>query len=68
MTLIANLLLSLLQSNLERSWSFTGLATMVRIVLMYYLNIETFFNKPDEALRIMLMEASESPPNASSDD
>ena len=33
-TLIANLLLSLLQSSLERRWSFSGLATMVRIVLM----------------------------------
>ena len=62
-TLIANLLLSLLQSELERCWSFSGLATMVRIVLMYYLNIQTFFNKPDEDLRLILMEASESPPD-----
>ena len=62
-TLIANLLLSLLQSELERRWSFSGLATMVRIVLMYYLNIQTFFNKPDEDLRLILMEVSESPPD-----
>ena len=62
-TLIANLLLLLLQSELERRWSFSGLATMVRIVLMYYLNIQTFFNKPDEDLRLILMEASESPPD-----
>ena len=61
-TLIANLLLSLLQSSLERRWSFSGLATMVRIVLMYYLNINTFFNKPDEDLKMMLMEAAEPPP------
>ena len=33
-TLITNLLLSLFQSSLERRWSFSGLATMVRIVLM----------------------------------
>ena len=38
-TLIANLLLSVLQSTLQRHWSFSGLATMVRIVLMYYLPI-----------------------------
>lgn len=61
-TLIANLLLSLLQGSLERRWSFSGLATMVRIVMMYYINIKTFFNKPDEDLRLMLIEASESPP------
>ena len=46
-TLIANLLLSLLQSSLERRWSFSGLATMVRIVLMEYLNMKKFFNRPD---------------------
>lgn len=62
-TLIANLLLSLLQSRIERHWSFSGLATMVRIVLMYYLNVDSFFNKPDEDLRLMLMEASEPPPD-----
>lgn len=54
-TLIANLLVSLLQSSLERRWSFSGLATMLRISLMYYLNIYTFFNKPEEDLRQMLM-------------
>ena len=34
-TLIANLLLMVMRSGLKRSWSFSGLATMVRIVLMY---------------------------------
>lgn len=61
-TLIANLLLSLLQSSLERSWSFSGQATMVRIVLMYYINLYTFFNQPDADMKNMLAEASESPP------
>lgn len=61
-TLIANLLLSVLQSTLTRKWSFSGLATMVRIVMMYYLNLEKFFNQPDADLKIMLAKASESPP------
>ena len=60
-TLIANLQLPLLQSSLERRWSFSGLATMVRIVLMYYLNLEKFFNQPDADLNHMLAEVSESP-------
>ncbi len=63
-TLIANLLLSLLQSSLERKWSFSGLATMTRIILMYYINLATFFNKPDADLKIMLEQASEPPPEA----
>jgi IS4 transposase len=61
-TLIANLLMTMLQRRLERPWSFSGLATMVRIVLMYYINQNTFFEKPDEDLKRMLREAAESPP------
>ena len=63
-TLIANLLLSVLQSRLRRRWSFSGLATMVRIVLMYYMNLEKFLNNPDADLKNMLSEASESPPDS----
>ena len=61
-TLIANLLLSVLQSTLQRRWSFSGLATIVRIVLMYYLNLEKFLNQSDADLNSMLIESSESPP------
>ena len=64
-TLIANLLLSVLQSTLQRRWSFSGLATIVRIVLMYYLNLEKFLNQPDADLNSTLIEASESPPEDS---
>lgn len=61
-TLIANLLLSVLQSTLTRRWSFSGLATMVRIVLMYYLNLENFFSNPEADLKRMLVEATNPPP------
>lgn len=62
-TLIANLLMTLLQKRLNRSWSFSGLATMVRIVLMYYINLNNFFESPDEDLKRILQEAAEEPPN-----
>ena len=62
-TLIANLLLSLLQISLKRRWSFSGLATMVRIVMMEYLNMNNFFNMPDADMKRMLENAAESPPN-----
>lgn len=61
-TLIANLLMTLLQKCLTRPWSFSGLATMVRIVLMYYININTFFERPDEDLKLLLQEVAEEPP------
>lgn len=63
-TLIANLLLSVLQSTLQRHWIFSGLATMVRIVLMYYLHLEKFLNQPDADINNMLAEASEPPPES----
>lgn len=61
--IIANLLMTLLQKRLNRSWSFSGLATMVRIVLMYYINLNNFFESPDEDLKRILQEAAEEPPN-----
>ena len=61
-TLIANLLLSVLQSNLKRRWSFSGLATIVRILLMYYINMEGFLNQPDADMQKLLKEMAESPP------
>ena len=47
-TLIANLLLMVLQRRIKRSWSFSGLATMVRNMLMYYINVYTFFEEPEK--------------------
>lgn len=61
-TLIANLLLSVLQRSLTRHWSFSGLATMVRIILMYYMNLTAFLNTPDADLKRLLAVACESPP------
>lgn len=63
-TLIANLLLSVLQTSLQRHWSFSGLATVIRIVLMYYLNLEKLLNQSDADMKIMLSEV----PKSSSDD
>jgi hypothetical protein len=54
--------MTLLQKSLTRSWSFSGLATMVRIVLMYYINLNTFFERPDDDLKRMLQEVAEAPP------
>lgn len=60
-TLIANLLLMVLQKRIRRTWSFSGLATMVRIMLMYYVNCYTFFEDPEYDWSNM-MEDKESPP------
>ena len=49
-TLIANLLLMVMKSRLKRKWSFSGLATMMRINLMYYVVFYSLFNNPEKRL------------------
>lgn len=61
-TLIANLLLMVMQRGLTRSWSFSGLATMVRINLMYYVDFYSLFNHPEKDWEIILGSASDAPP------
>jgi len=60
-TLIANLLLMIMRRRLIRSWSFSGLATMVRITLMYYVDFYSLFNHPEKDWEACLKEAAESP-------
>ena len=60
-TLIANLLLTLVQRGLKRHWSFSGLATMMRIILMLYIDMFDFFEHPQRDWERMLQH-SPSPP------
>ena len=56
-TLIANLLLMVMKRRIKRSWSFSNLATMFRIMLMYYVNCYTFFEQPErDWLKIIEMD------------
>lgn len=64
-TLIANLLLMVMQKRLTRPWSFSGLATMVRITLMYYVDFYSLFNNPEKDWEKLLAQASETPPEPS---
>lgn len=64
-TLIANMLLMVMQKGLNRSWSFSGLATMVRITLMYYVDFYSLFNNPEKDWENILSKASGAPPEPS---
>ena len=61
-TLIANLLLMVMQRRLKRRWSFSGLATMIRITLMYYVNFYSLFNNPEKEWEYILLSVEKSPP------
>ena len=61
-TLIANLLLMVIQSRLNRNWSFSGLATMVRLTLMYYVDLYSLLNRPERDWQILLEQPAKDPP------
>ncbi|MCQ2309005.1 MAG: hypothetical protein MJZ78_03385 [Bacteroidales bacterium] len=50
-----------MQKGLKRQWSFSGLATMVRITLIYYVDLCSLFNNPEKDWEIVLAKASETP-------
>ena len=61
-TLIANLLLMVMQKRIRRAWSFSNMATMFRIMLMYYVNCYTFFEQPEKDWAKMLEDWELLPP------
>ena len=61
-TLIANLLLMIMQRRLERPWSFSGLATMMRIALMYYVDFYSLLNNPEKDWENMAILDENPPP------
>jgi hypothetical protein len=64
-TLIANLLLMVMQKRIKRPWSFSGLATMYRIMLMYYVNPYSFFEAPEKDWQKLLEKMEIAPPEPS---
>ena len=54
-----------MKKGLNRSWSFSGLATMVRITLMYYVDFYSLFNNPEKDWETYLKEVADSPPEPS---
>ena len=60
--LIANLLLTIMKKKIKRHWSFSGMATVIRILLMQYIKFESFFESPEKDLKRMVEESQKSPP------
>ena len=54
-----------MKKKIKRHWSFSGMATVIRILLMQYINLESFFESPEKDLKRMLEEAQKSPPAGS---
>ena len=65
---LAEVRLRRVRSDLTRPWSFSGLATMVRITMMYYVDFYSLFNLPDKDWGNILNSTSEGPHEPSSFD
>ncbi|MBD0726708.1 transposase [Flavobacterium sp. L1I52] len=61
-TLITNLLLTVIKKKVKRDWSFSNLVTMVRQTLMYYINLYSFCENPEKAWLDIIQEREKSPP------
>jgi hypothetical protein len=48
--LIADFLLKVIQSQIKRPWSFSNIASMIRLHLMNYISLWKFLNNPEKAL------------------
>jgi IS4 transposase len=61
-TFIANLLLTLVKNKVKRKWSFSNMVTMIRQMLMYYVDMYRFLENPEKEWLAILKSREESPP------
>ena len=61
-TLIANLLLTLIKRRVKRKWAFSNMATMVRQMLMYYIDLYRYLEEPEKAWIKFNKEREKTPP------
>ena len=61
-TLIANLLLTIVKRRIKRKWSFSNMVTMVRQTLMYYIDMYSYLEEPEKSWIVINKLRSKSPP------
>jgi hypothetical protein len=59
--LIADLILKIVKSKVKRNWSFSGLASMIRIHLMSYIKVMNFLDNPDKFIINTIINAPRPP-------
>ncbi|MFI3316812.1 MAG: IS4 family transposase, partial [Rikenellaceae bacterium] len=61
-TLIANLLLTIIKRQVKRRWSFSNMATMIRQMLMYYIDLYKYLEDPEKSWLSINTQRAKSPP------
>jgi len=64
-TLIANLLLTLVKRDVKRKWAFSNMVTMVRQMLMYYIDLYSYLEEPEKSWIRINEKRAKSPPEPS---
>jgi len=62
-TMIANLLLTIVHKRIKRKWAFSNMVTMIRQMLMYYIDLYAFLEDPEKAWNDALEELHLGPPD-----
>lgn len=60
--LIANLLLSVIKKRIKRAWSFSNLVTIIRQMLMYYIDLYRFGENPEKTWLQLINQQNLPPP------
>lgn len=61
-TMIANLLLTVVHTRLKRQWAFSNMVTLIRQMLMYYIDLYAFLNDPEGIWEEVIKEQNLAPP------
>lgn len=61
-TLIANLLLTLIKRKVKRKWSFSNMTTMIRQTLMYYIDLYSYLEEPEKSWIKVNAQRAKAPP------
>ncbi len=61
-TLIANLLLTIVKRRVKRKWCFSNMVTMVRQTLMYYIDMYSYLEDPEKSWMSINEQRAKSPP------
>ena len=63
-TMVANLLLTVVHKQLKRKWAFSNMVTMIRQMLMYYIDLYAFLENPEKTWKDALEELHLGPPDS----
>ena len=56
--LLANLLITLIKSKINRKWAFSNMVSVIRQQLMNYINIFSFLEDPEGCWRALILETT----------